>query len=737
MSAGAGAIRAGRAFVELLVVDNTLTAGLKASLGKLRVFGQAVADLGAKLSAVGGIVLSPVMAATTAYASQGKELLRLSAATGVSVAALSTLRYAAERSGVSAEALSGGLSHLEGTLAAALTGSDEARQAFTRLGLSVDQLRGMSADERFRAVADAAGRIENPALRASRAMDILGDSALEMDQLFESGANGIREFEAEARRAGQETSRADALLGRQFLGSLNSVAGAVRLAATAIGRELLPVMNQIVAPLRTYATGILYGARALTTWIRQNKDAVTTAVRWAAGLVAAGTALVALGGVIVGAAIGVAKIGAAFVAVKVAVVTGLGLAAGLLGALLSPIGLVTIAVVGLGAYLLSASGAWGAAVNWFGDQWRALAGTVATAWGGIVAAIQTGDLQGALNIAVLGATVIWTRFTGQLRIAWAETTAWLADAWDVVVSGLAVALAEGGAVMRRGWLQTTTWIADAWDTVSTGTTTLIMQALGGWSLLFLELGEVVSRVWENIMNAAAHAMESTWAALRRTWARAQAFVTGGNGDEAAAAVDADAAKHHAHLDEAHNRANLEREQNFAARRQQVDEEVNRALTDEERERNARIRDRGNAQRAGLAEIDRRENGEVAALGANQQAAAARRAAGVQGVRDAAAARTQGAQGELGAAVGEAQFNRWASRLWGGARAAENASRSLAPGQQRFNKIALAVGGFVGDARQFGGRDAATETAQNTAQAVDQLRRLNDRVENLGQQQQWR
>ena len=57
-----GAIRAGRAFVELFADDSKLVRGLKRASAKLRAFGESVRNMGLKLMGLGAAVATPVLA---------------------------------------------------------------------------------------------------------------------------------------------------------------------------------------------------------------------------------------------------------------------------------------------------------------------------------------------------------------------------------------------------------------------------------------------------------------------------------------------------------------------------------------------------------------------------------------------------------------------------------------------------------------------------------------------------
>jgi hypothetical protein len=172
--ADARSIRAGAAYVELFVNDSKLARGLQSANKKLKAFGDAISGWGKKLAAAGSAITAPLIAFAKASASGSKELLNMSQRTGISVEALSELGYAAQISGSDMETLELGIRKMQKTLAAAALGSKAATDALAQLGLTVDDLRGLSPDQQFKLIADKLASIQSPAIRAALAMQIFG-----------------------------------------------------------------------------------------------------------------------------------------------------------------------------------------------------------------------------------------------------------------------------------------------------------------------------------------------------------------------------------------------------------------------------------------------------------------------------------------------------------------------------------------------------------------------------------
>jgi hypothetical protein len=173
------------------------------------------------------------------------ETAKLAQRTGISVEALQGFEVAADLAGV--QNLEGGLQRLAVTLGDAAAGSATAQRAFTNIGLSVDELMGMSPEDQFRAISAAIAAIPDPAARAAAAMDIFGRTGVELLPLF---ASNLAEIEARAERLGivlssdqtaaiEEMNDALSLVRKTFDGIIGQVTANLAPIVTALAEEFL------------------------------------------------------------------------------------------------------------------------------------------------------------------------------------------------------------------------------------------------------------------------------------------------------------------------------------------------------------------------------------------------------------------------------------------------------------------------------------------------------------------
>ena len=115
---------------------------------------------------------------------------KLSRSLNVTFGELQRLQLAADLSGASSEQLANAFTRAQVTITKAAQGSPEAARGLRQLGLSIDELQGLSSTQQFQAIATAIAGIENPAQRAAAAVSIFGRSGAQLLPTFqELGAN--------------------------------------------------------------------------------------------------------------------------------------------------------------------------------------------------------------------------------------------------------------------------------------------------------------------------------------------------------------------------------------------------------------------------------------------------------------------------------------------------------------------------------------------------------------------
>lgn len=293
------AIRAGKAFWEISANDSELQKGLKAAQARIKRFGASISAAGTQMTILGGAVLAPLAAATKLFTGIGDQFDKMAGRTGVSVEALSELKYAAERGGASVSDLETALRGMARTMESAGRGTGESVEALEALGLTFAELEKLSPEQRFALLADRLSKMEDPTLRAGTAMKIFGRAGTALLPMLEGGAAGIDAMRQKARDLGLSIATADAKNAAKLTDTLADITDQAKRAMFEIGAALAPTIQEL-------AERAIEAVGAWLKWLAANRELVASwAVSiakvgaWVAGV---GVALVVVGKLTAGVA---------------------------------------------------------------------------------------------------------------------------------------------------------------------------------------------------------------------------------------------------------------------------------------------------------------------------------------------------------------------------------------------------------------------------------------------------
>ena len=152
-------------------------------------------------SAVGGAVNS-MISMGSAQAEVIDTTSKLAARLGFTYGEFAGLAFAGDLAGVSMQTIAGAATKADLAFVKAAGGSKTAIAAFQKIGLSVDQLNGMTAAQRFDTIAASIAALPTEAERAAAAVAIFGKGGAQLLPLFAGGVDGIAQARAEAERFG-------------------------------------------------------------------------------------------------------------------------------------------------------------------------------------------------------------------------------------------------------------------------------------------------------------------------------------------------------------------------------------------------------------------------------------------------------------------------------------------------------------------------------------------------------
>jgi hypothetical protein len=204
---------------------------------------------------------------------------KLSRRLGMTYAELSGLKLAGDLAGVGIETIGAAMTKADVAMQKAAGGSKSANAAFATLGLSIDQLQGMSAADRFSAIAESISALPTSAERAAAAVALFGRSGAQLLPLFEGGAGSIARARQEAERFGLALTNAQGQNVEEMNDSFTRVYSAIQgieqqvtaylaPAITAIAKQFTDFVGSVGGANIGQAIGeaLLQGARSLAEY---------------------------------------------------------------------------------------------------------------------------------------------------------------------------------------------------------------------------------------------------------------------------------------------------------------------------------------------------------------------------------------------------------------------------------------------------------------------------------------
>lgn len=229
-------------------------------LGKIANVG-AAAVVGVGTAVVG--VVAGLGALAKSVSSTGDQFQKMSLRTGLSSESLSTLAFAAERSGTSIGSLENGLRRLSSNADDASRGVGESKDAFKSLGVEVTDANGnlKSSETLLFDLANKFRGLKDDTRAAALAQDIFGKSGTELLPLLKEGANGIQTLQSRARELGLEFSTEAANDSAVFQDALTDLSSSFTGIKNMVGVAVIPIFTSL-------ATTITQGVITVQNFIR-------------------------------------------------------------------------------------------------------------------------------------------------------------------------------------------------------------------------------------------------------------------------------------------------------------------------------------------------------------------------------------------------------------------------------------------------------------------------------------
>jgi len=229
----------------------------------------------------------------------------------------------------------------------------------------------------------------------------------------------------------------------------------VKQAAVAVFVEIGDALSE---PIKKISKVVVKYLEMIAEWIAHNKEVVLTALKIVGAVAAVGAVLVVVGTVAQGVAFVFGGISA--------IITGVGTAISVLGsvlaALFTPIGLVVIAIAGIGAAILYYSGLGGKILEWLGEKFQELKDFANESFQGIKDAMMAGDFTLAAKILWASLQIAWQKGIGFLKSLWIEFKTWYQKMTTEIFYGALGIINDTWADLKTEWVNTVSMLSNIW-----------------------------------------------------------------------------------------------------------------------------------------------------------------------------------------------------------------------------------------------------------------------------------
>lgn len=230
------------------------TKPLEKSIGRVtglfRGLGGLIGRLGPLL---GGLSAAGALAGFERMTSSLDQLAKTSSALGLTTEQLSALRFAADRSGISAKSLEASVQRFSRRLAEATAGSGEARKALQLLGLDANQLIQLPMEDRLAKIASAMQSVQNGSDRIAVAFQLFGREGVNMTNLLAGGEDAFRGLLKEADRFGAVISQETAVKAERFQDAMTNLKAVSKALFVEVADRVSPVMIALAEQFAAWA----------------------------------------------------------------------------------------------------------------------------------------------------------------------------------------------------------------------------------------------------------------------------------------------------------------------------------------------------------------------------------------------------------------------------------------------------------------------------------------------------
>lgn len=250
------------------------SSGIAKAKDRFKKFGK---GLGAAGKVVGGTIkvgAAAVAGITTASVAAGKaigslasdsaeagdEVDKMSQKLGMSRKGYQEWGFVLGQAGVDINSLQTGMKTMTNQIGAAKNGTTASAEAFSKLGISMEELQGMSREEAFGAIVKGMQGMEDSTERAALANQLFGKSGQNLTPLFNESSEGTQELINKANELGMVMGDDAVDAAVNFQDQLDGLKRTFEATKNGVSSQMLPALTDVMGGLQMLMIGDTGGA---------------------------------------------------------------------------------------------------------------------------------------------------------------------------------------------------------------------------------------------------------------------------------------------------------------------------------------------------------------------------------------------------------------------------------------------------------------------------------------------
>ncbi len=229
----------------------------------------AIVASGVAIGAAGLAITGAIALLVTKTATFGDNMAKMARRTGETVETLSSLGFAAERSGTNIGTIEKAIKRAAGNMFDMSMGIGEAKAAFEELDITVTNTDGSLklGSEILIEFAEKTKDMTDSTKKAALAQEIFGRAGTLLLPLFDEGAEGMKVLQGEADKFGATITTVNSQFSEEFVDAMLNFKTALGSIGRVIGETLIPVLEPLINKLALFVAevrGFLKDHPALT-----------------------------------------------------------------------------------------------------------------------------------------------------------------------------------------------------------------------------------------------------------------------------------------------------------------------------------------------------------------------------------------------------------------------------------------------------------------------------------------